>query len=141
MLNSGIMSHSHSAAAHIRTRDDHAQETAEDYVEAVAELIEQKDECRIVDLAERFGVSHVTAIRVVKRLVGEGLMATEPRRPIRLTDTGQRLAKKCQARHEVVYQFLRKLGVGKAVAIIDAEGIEHHLSPETLSRMRAYLKS
>ena len=133
------MSHSHNAAAHIRTRDDHAQETAEDYVEAVAELIEQKGECRIVDLAERFGVSHVTTIRVVKRLAGEGLVTTQPRRPVGLTEAGRRLARKCQERHELVYQFLRKLGVGERVAVVDAEGIEHHLSPATLKRMRAYL--
>lgn len=135
------MSHSHNAAAHIRIRNDHARETAEDYVEAVAEFIKQKDECRIVDLAERFGVSHVTAIRVVKRLVGEELMTTEPYRPIKLTDKGRRLARKCHERHEVVYQFLRTLGVSERVATVDSEGIEHHLSPETLSRMRDYLKS
>ena len=133
------MSHSHNAAAHIRTREDHAQETAEDYVEAAAELIGRKGECRIVDLAERFGVSHVTVIRVVKRLEAEGLVKTEPYRPIELTGSGRRLARTCQERHEAVYQFLRKLGVSERVAVVDAEGIEHHLSPETLKRMRAYL--
>ncbi len=135
------MTHSSHAAAHHRIRRDHALETAEDYVEAVADLIEQKTECRIVDLAERFGVSHVTAIRVVKRLVGEKLLTTQPYRPIQLTGKGRRLAKKCRDRHEVVYQFLRKLGVGERVAVVDAEGIEHHLSPETLNQMRDYLEA
>ncbi len=138
---SRLTTHSHSAAAHQRTRQDHAQETAEDYVETVAELIEKKAECRIVDLSDRFGVSHVTALRVVKRLQSEGLVKTEPYRPVELTAKGRRLAKVCQERHELVYQFLLKLGVGPKAATVDAEGIEHHLSPDTLDRMRDFLQS
>lgn len=134
------MQHSHNAAAHSRVRKDHAQETAEDYVEATAEQIEHKGECRIVDLARRFGVSHVTALRVVKRLEGEGLVTTAPYQPIELTRKGRRLAKMCQERHEVVYQFLRALGVSERVALVDAEGIEHHVSEQTLAAMRAYTK-
>jgi DtxR family manganese transport transcriptional regulator len=103
-------------------------------------LIDRDGTCRIVNLAERFGVSHVTVIRVVKRLEAEGLLYTQPYQPIELTEAGSKLAKTCQKRHETVYRFLRKLGVSKKVANVDAEGIEHHLSPETLSRFRAFLK-
>lgn len=134
------MKHSHSPAAHHRIRNDHAQETAEDYVEAISELINRNGTCRIADLAERFGVSHVTVIRVIKRLEGEGLVTTEPYRPIELTKQGQLLAKKCQERHEIVYQFLLKLGVSESVAIVDAEGIEHHVSNQTLAAMRTFIK-
>jgi DtxR family manganese transport transcriptional regulator len=126
------------AAAHRRTRDDHAQETAEDYVEAVAALIEQTGACRIVDLAASFGVSHVTAIKVVKRLERDELLKTTPYKPIELTVAGRRLAKRCRDRHEAVLAFLRKLGVSERIAAIDAEGIEHHLSDQTLAAMRAF---
>ena len=128
------------AAAYRRTRSDHAQETAEDYVEAIADLIASKDRCRIVDLAERFGVAHVTVIKIVRRLEGEGLVKTEPYRPVELTAKGRRLAKACRERHELVYRFLRELGVSESVAANDAEGVEHHLSPETLGRMRAFVE-
>jgi len=37
-----------------QTRTRHASETAEDYVEAVMELIEEKGECRVLDLARYF---------------------------------------------------------------------------------------
>ena len=43
-----------------QTRTRHASETAEDYVEAVLDIIEEKNECRVLDLAKYFNVSHVT---------------------------------------------------------------------------------
>ena len=48
------------ADRHRRTRNDHSSETAEDYVEAVADLQDENGLCRVVDLAKRFAVSHVT---------------------------------------------------------------------------------
>lgn len=123
--------------AHARTRRDHATETAEDYVEAIAELIDAREQCRVTDLAERFGVTHVTVIGIVQRLEREGLVRTEPYRPVELTAKGRRLALACRERHEVVYRFLLAIGVEASVAALDAEGIEHHLSPATLARMRA----
>lgn len=133
------MSSRNPAQAHRRTRADHAAETAEDYVEAVADLIDQKGACRVVDLSQRLGVSHVTVIRVIQRLEAEGLVATEPYRPVLLTAKGRRLAIACRQRHDAVYDFLLKLGVSERVAAIDAEGIEHHLSEETLARIRAFI--
>ncbi|MBM83513.1 MAG: transcriptional regulator MntR [Planctomycetaceae bacterium] len=127
--------------AHKRTRRDHATETAEDYVEAVAEIIAKNGECRVVDLAEFFGVSHVTVTRIVARLVGEELLATKPYRPITLTSAGKRLATKSRKRHEIVYAFLLALGVGEETAALDAEGIEHHVSPATLRRLEQLTES
>ena len=123
-----------------RTRHDHENETAEDYVEAVFDLIRQQGYCRITDLANQFAVSHVTAHKIVKRLEREGYCVAEPRRPITLTTKGKVLAKRCRERHEVVYAFLRALGVSKRVASIDSEGIEHHVSPQTLQKMKAFTK-
>ena len=120
------------AAPHKRTRRDHATETAEDYVEAVAQIIAHKGSCRGIDLVGRFAVSQVTVTRIVERLQKEGLLDTEPYKPITLTAKGKRLAEKCRQRHEIVYQFLLAIGVDKTTAELDAEGIEHHVSPATL---------
>ena len=125
---------------HRRTRRDHATETAEDYVEAVAEIIEQQGICRVVDLTRRFDVTHVTVTRIVGRLQKEGFVETEPYRPIVLTEEGERLARESHRRHEIVYQFLLSIGVPCRVAAIDAEGIEHHVSPETLKCFRETTK-
>jgi DtxR family manganese transport transcriptional regulator len=121
--------------SHERIRQDHSSEKAEDYVEAVAEILQSKDECRVADLATLFGVSHVTVTRIVQRLVGEGLMKTEPYRPIRLTAKGKRLAVASRKRHATVHAFLLAIGVDEATAIRDAEGIEHHVSPATLVKL------
>ncbi len=125
-----------SSSRHQRTRDDHATEIAEDYCEAIAELADDAGDCRVVDLAARFGVSHVTVVRTIKRLERDGFVSTEPYRPIRLTARGSRLAAACRDRHETVYRFLLAIGVDPRIAATDAEGIEHHVSPSTLARFR-----
>ncbi|MEM8670607.1 MAG: manganese-binding transcriptional regulator MntR [Planctomycetota bacterium] len=121
---------------HLRTRRDHASETAEDYVEAIDQILEVRDTCRLTDLARRFAVSHVTANRIVERLQREGYVTTEPYQPIRLTRKGKRLASECRKRHEIVFQFLLAIGIDAETAANDAEGIEHHVSPATLERFR-----
>lgn len=123
-------------AAHRRTRDDHATETAEDYVEAIADFVDQRGECRVRDLSAQFGVSHVTVVRIVERLERDGYVETEPRKPVGLTAKGKRLARACRDRHDVVYRFLLAIGVDEATAAIDSEGIEHHVSRATLEKLR-----
>ena len=128
-----------STSAFKRTRDDHASETAEDYVEAVAEFMESSGECRVSMLAKKFSVSHVTASRIVRRLDREGLLEAPPRKPIQLSPEGMALAKRSRARHDLVFSFLRAIGVSNRTAEIDAEGIEHHVSKETLRRMKKFM--
>ena len=128
------------ALSHSRIRKDHASETAEDYVEAIAKLIVELGRCRVVDLAKLFGVSHVTVTKTVSRLAKEGLVITQPYGPMTLTETGARMAADSQKRHEIVYQFLVSIGVSAATAADDAEGIEHHVSAETLKCFRKYLE-
>ena len=119
-------------ARHQRTRSDHAAETAEDYVEAVADLISETGVCRVTDLARRFGVSHVTVTKIVGRLRREGLVEGERHQPLQLSARGCSLAERARERHTIVVNLLLRLGISPAVAEIDAEGIEHHVSPETL---------
>ena len=116
-----------------RSRRDHAVETAQDYVEAIADLSAAVGEARVVDLARRLGVTHVTVNRTLRRLRQAGYVNTRPYRAIFLTDSGRRLAAECKRRHETVVAFLRWLGISKQAAEMDAEGIEHHVSPETLA--------
>ena len=107
----------------------------------MADLIEQTGEARVRDLAKVMGVSHVTVTRIVSRLCTLGLLSTEPRKPIHLTDDGRQMAQASRERHEVVLSFLKALGVQEENANLDAEGIEHHVSEETLAAMRRYLQS
>ncbi len=130
-----------SSAARFRgTRAAHRDETGEDYVEAIAQLIGERGEARVRDLAAMMGVSHVTVTRVVARLARAGLVVTEPYRPITLTERGRTLAEASRRRHEVVLAFLRAIGVGAEQAEIDAEGIEHHVSEATIRAMERVVR-
>jgi DtxR family transcriptional regulator, manganese transport regulator len=128
-------------AANLRlTRRDHARETSEDYAEAIAGLIAEKGEARVVDLAKRLGVTHVTVNRTIARMQKAGYVSTQPYRAIFLTEPGRALAQDCKSRHDTVVAFLRSLGISEQAAEKDAEGIEHHVSPETLAAFKAALK-
>jgi DtxR family manganese transport transcriptional regulator len=124
---------------HQRTRRDHATELAEDYVEAIDDIISQSGVCRAMDLVQHFQVTHATVSNAVGRLVRDGFATSQPYQPIELTPKGKRLAKKARYRHETVKCFLRKLGVSEEAARIDSEGIEHHVSKETLDAMQRVL--
>ncbi len=123
---------------HERTRRDHATELTQDYAEAIAELIKQVGECRVRDLAKRFAVSHVTVNRAIARMKRDGFVDTEPYAPITLTNKGQSLAEFSERRHRIVFRFLIALGVSERTASIDSEGIEHHVSEETLQLMEQF---
>ena len=126
-------------ARHRRTRTDHASESAEDYVEAIGEIITAQGVCRVEDLRKHFSVTHVTVSRILQRLDREGLVRKEAYRPVTLTKKGKKLADSSRARHQLVIAFLVKLGVSQKNAEIDAEGIEHHVSKETLDVMRRFV--
>ncbi|HNQ92822.1 MAG TPA: manganese-binding transcriptional regulator MntR [Alphaproteobacteria bacterium] len=121
-------------------RKAHQMETAEDYVEMIADLIATRGEARVVDLAENFGVSHATVNKIIARLNREGFVTNRPYRALFLTEEGEALARECKERHEVVFKFLRAIGVDERTAHLDAEGVEHHVSPKTLSAFRRFLK-
>ncbi len=116
-----------------RTREDHQLEQAEDYVELIASLTAETGEARAVDMARRLGVTHVTVTKTLGRLQKAGLIKTEPYRAVFLTESGSALAAKAKARHRIVLDFLVAAGVSPKSAALDAEGIEHHVSPETLA--------
>ncbi|MCH2132125.1 MAG: manganese-binding transcriptional regulator MntR [Phycisphaerales bacterium] len=122
-----------------KTRTDHASETAEDYVEAIEDILGQQDSCRVKDLAQRMEVSHVTVTRILQRLASEGLVTKEPYGPVSLTPTGKQMAQASRRRHELLLEFLLALGVPETDAIRDTEGMEHHVSEATLRCMETFL--
>ncbi len=135
----GALSDKETAAYQRRTRRQHAQERAQDYVEAIAELISSTGEARATDLARLLGVTHVTVIRRVQRLQRDGLVTSLPYRSIFLTEAGRKLATKARSRHRTVVAFLEALGISSSAARADAEGIEHHVSAETLAAFERFL--
>jgi len=120
------------AAAFRRMRDARSSEVAEDYVELVGDLIAETGSARLTDLADCLGVAPATAAKVLQRLQRGGLVDVRPYRSITLTPAGEQMADASRERHRIVHEFLLALGVSGEAAEADAEGIEHHVSPETL---------
>jgi len=105
----------------------------------IGDLIEINGEARVADIAARMGVAQPTATKAVARLKRQGLATSRPYRGIFLTDEGKQLADRVRSRHLIVVQFLVALGVPEETAEIDGEGIEHHVSDQTLSAFEKYL--
>ena len=127
------------SAAFRRIRADHSSELAEDYVELIADLIDEKGEARGSDIALRLGVANATVVKTLKRLQDMGLVTQEPYRSIFLTGDGWKMAEDGRRKHKIVEAFLLALGVSEETARIDSEGIEHHVSEETLRAMARFL--
>ncbi len=114
-------------------------ELVEDYVELIADLIDDGGEARQVDIAARLGVAQPTVAKMLKRLAEEGLIQQRPYRGVFLTGSGRELAEEVRRRHQIVESFLLALGVSADIARVDSEGIEHHVSDETLDAFRRFV--
>ena len=122
-----------------KVRAAHQTELAEDYVELIADLIDERGEARGTDIAMRLGVANATVVKTLKRLQDAGLVTQEPYRAIFLTTEGWTMAGDGRRRHKLVEGFLLTLGVSAETARIDSEGIEHHVSEETLRAMARFM--
>jgi DtxR family manganese transport transcriptional regulator len=121
-----------------KIRSQNKNEILEDYVEAIQEISEIKGDVKNADLAIHFSVSQATVNKNLKRLISYNLAKSEPYRSIFLTNEGKKLASISKQKHQIVYNFLIKLGVSKKIAQFDSEGIEHHVSEETLKLMKKF---
>ena len=132
-----------------KTRNDHSIETTEDYVEVIMRLAgtDQTVSCELatnvktVDIAKTVGVAQPTVTKILNRLEIEGLVCIHRRRSVHLTEAGVELARKCLLRHDLIVDFLLRIGVSQEQANLDTEGIEHHLSDETLNAIKAIMIS
>ena len=123
-----------------RARQARETEIVEDYVELIADLIDEQGEARSVDVAKRLGVTGATVNKMIARLKQMNLVNTEPYRSVFLTDAGRKMAEASRARHHTVVALLRAVGVDEATAWADAEGMEHRCSLETLTAFSEFVK-
>ena len=121
-----------------KVRNAHTNENTEDYLELIGDLLNQNGEARIVDIAEKLDIAQATANKTIKRLVSQGYLKKEPYRSIFLTLKGQVIASNSRKKHRIVYNFLKNLGLDHNTASTDSEGIEHHVSKKTLSKMEKF---
>ena len=114
-------------------------ESAEDYLEAILRLREQKGFVRSVDIAGMLGVTKPSVSFAMKRLRENGLIHMDEDNLITLTDEGSAIARRVYDRHKTLVAFLMSIGVGEETAREDACKIEHDISEETFSALRRQL--
>lgn len=108
-------------------------QSAEDYLERIHELIEEKGYARVVDIAESLHVREASVSSMVQRLGEQGYLNYERYRGLVLTAKGREVACRIQRRHETLARFFSLLGIDRDTQRRDIEGIEHHLSPATVT--------
>ena len=111
----------------------------EDYLEVIYELVEQKGYATTVDISTYLNVSAPSVTKMTQKLDETGYLKYEKYRGIRLTDEGVRIAQNIRNRHGLLAEFFKMIGVDEESANSDAEGIEHHLHPETIKRLEDFM--
>jgi Mn-dependent DtxR family transcriptional regulator len=109
----------------------------EDYLEQILDLINTKGYARVADIAQGLKISQASVTNMVQRLDTERLLKYEKYRGLVLTTAGETLARNIMRRHQLLTDFLRMLDIDEEVIYHDVEGMEHHISPQTLRAVEA----
>ncbi|MGK0186946.1 MAG: Mn-dependent DtxR family transcriptional regulator [Verrucomicrobiales bacterium] len=119
-------------ASKVNTVPTGESSAVEDYLERILHLLDSKGYARVADVAEGLGIAQASVSNMVRRLDKKGLLVYEKYKGMTLTQEGELLARKITKRHGILEEFLDLLGVEKETAYRDVEGMEHHISSETL---------
>ena len=115
-------------------------ESAEDYLEQILMLLEQKGHARSIDIALGLNVSKPSVSVAMKKLRENGYISMSSDNLISLTDKGYAIARKIYDRHRKLIQFLVQIGVPEEIATEDACRIEHDISQETFDAICAQIR-
>lgn len=107
----------------------------EDHIEQIYLLIDNKGYARVSDIAEALSVLPSSVTKMVQKLDKDGYLVYEKYRGLTLTPKGEKLGKRLVQRHDLLEQFLRIIGVDEERIYGDVEGIEHHLSWNSIDRI------
>ena len=110
-------------------------QSAEDYLERIHELIESKGNAHVADIAQSLNVSQPSVTSMVQKLADEGYLRYEKYRSLTLTDAGRAVAERIRNRHLVLASFFTLFDLDDDTQARDIEGIEHHLSSDTLNTL------
>ncbi|HMO66200.1 MAG TPA: transcriptional regulator MntR [Verrucomicrobiota bacterium] len=110
-------------------------QSEEDYLERIHELAAGRGFARVSEVAESLRVKQASVTNMVQRLGEQGYLDYEKYRGLVLTEKGRTVACRIQQRHLTLSRFFSALGIGPEAQQRDIEGIEHHLSAETLAAL------
>ncbi len=114
---------------------DKPSQSAEDYLERIHELIESKGNAHVADIAQSLNVGQPSVTSMVQKLADEGYLRYEKYRSLTLTDAGRAVAERIRNRHLVLASFFTLFDLDDDTQARDIEGIEHHLSSDTLNTL------
>ncbi|WP_347862767.1 transcriptional regulator MntR [Salimicrobium sp. PL1-032A] len=107
----------------------------EDYIEQIYLLIESKGYARVSDIAENLSVHPSSVTKMVQKLDRDEYLTYEKYRGLMLTSKGKKIGKRLVFRHELLETFLEIIGVEQGNIYEEVEGIEHHLSWDSIDRI------
>ena len=113
--------------------------SAEDYLEMILRLTEEKGYARSVDIAMGLGVSKPSVSVAMKQLREGGYIVMDKDNYISLTDSGMEIAHRIYERHKVLTRMLTLIGVDEKTAQEDACKVEHDISIQTFNAIKAHL--
>jgi len=107
----------------------------DDYLEQILQLIEENEDgyARPVDVSRNLGISQASVTNMIQRLKSEQLVNHEKYGGITLTNKGLTIANAIVTRHQTLTKFLRLFGLNEETIYKDVEGMEHHVSKDTLN--------
>jgi len=105
----------------------------EDYLERIYKLIDEKGYARVSDIAEGLEVHPSSVTKMIQKLDKDEYLIYEKYRGLVLTNKGKKVGKRLVDRHELLEEFLEMIGVGQENIYKDVEGIEHHLSWDSIT--------
>lgn len=114
-------------------------QSAEDYLEAILILKNQKGAVRSIDIAVFKNYSKPSISRAVSLLRENGYILVDKDGYITLTESGMEIASKIYERHELIREWLIHIGVPEEIAAEDACKMEHDLSAVTFEKMKEFV--
>ena len=112
-------------------------ESAENYLEAIHVLTQEKGQVRAIDIVHYLGFSKPSVSIAMKQLETNGYIARDEDGHITLTDEGMEIAVSVVERHELLTELFMAVGVSEDVAKDDACKVEHHISQETFECLKS----
>jgi Mn-dependent DtxR family transcriptional regulator len=107
----------------------------EDYLEVIYELLKEKGYVKSKDISKILNVKASTVTIMLKTLAEKKLINYEKYGGITLTEEGVKKAEEISRKHKIIIDFLLLLGIDEKQANLEAEGIEHIISDETLRKI------
>ncbi|CAH0118577.1 MULTISPECIES: transcriptional regulator MntR [unclassified Paenibacillus] len=105
----------------------------EDYLERIYKLIDEKGYARVSDIAEGLEVHPSSVTKMIQKLDKDNYLIYEKYRGLVLTNKGKKMGKRLMERHTLLEDFLEIIGVQEENIYKDVEGIEHHLSWDSIT--------